>query len=218
VTSGGKVRLALVVTGVLAGATFGAWAASAWEQSRRDVATVDGVPITRAQFDAYAQVFVDPDGEMQVSREQVLLSLVNQALVEREGARLGLGISGADVEEGVKAWEDTGAKVDSLDRTGGLEGLRERIRAFMLFQKVKLEVTRSVVVTSAAIEAALRADPDLAVLTRAEAEGMVRERLQREQVDAQWVQWLEGLRSCASIVVNDTSISIPTSTPLATCA
>lgn len=61
------------------------------------VAVVDGVVISREAYDEYARVFTAPDGSLRVSAEDVLLSLVNQVLVQREADRRGLAVAEEDL-------------------------------------------------------------------------------------------------------------------------
>lgn len=158
-------RIGLVGGGAaLAALAFAAYVATGGSTGSPGVlATVNGAEITLAEYQAYAIVFAEPDGALRVSPAQVVLSLINQELVAQEAARRGLAVDRAELESVVRevTAEPIGA---SLDRTGGVEAFRERLRAHMLMQKVKEAVLAVPVVAERDVQAAFEADPALAGL------------------------------------------------------
>jgi hypothetical protein len=172
------------------------------------LATVNGAEITLAEYQAYAIVFAEPDGELRVSPAQVVLSLINQELVAQEAAQRGLEVDQAELESAVRtvAAEAIGA---SLDRTGGVDAFRERLRAHMLMQKVKEAVLTVPVVAERDVQAAYEADPALADLPRSEVWAALTDRLAARQLDTAWREWLASQRRCAIIVVSDRTAGVP---------
>jgi hypothetical protein len=97
----------------------------------------------------------------------------------------------------------------SLDRTGGVDAFRERLRAHMLMQKVKEAVLAVPVVAERDVQAAYEADPALAELPKPEAWATLTDRLAARQLDAAWREWLASQRRCAIIVVVDRTTAAP---------
>jgi hypothetical protein len=180
-------------------------------------AFVDDLAITRDDYEAYAAVFTRPDGALLVSRDQVLLSLINQAIVEREAERRSISVADAAIAAGVGAWESLGIAEKSLERSGGRPALAARMRMFELFKLVRSAVVPPVEISSEVLEAEYQADESLHVLGLEAAMPVIRERLSREQVENRWEEWLRSQRGCAVIRVLDSSFEVPSTTPGPRC-
>jgi hypothetical protein len=129
-------------------------------------------------------------------------------LVAQEAAQRGLAVDQAELESvvrGVKA-EPIGV---SLDRTGGVDAFRERLRAHMLMRKVKEAVLAVPVVAERDLQAAYEADPALANSPKSEAWATLTARLAARQLEAAWREWLASQRRCAIIVVVDRTSAVP---------
>jgi hypothetical protein len=174
----------------------------------RVLATVNGAEITLAEYQAYAIVFAEPDGDLRVSPAQVMLSLINQELVAQEAARRGLAVDRAELDSVVDFLiaEPLGA---SLDRTGGIDAFRERVLAHLLMQKVKEAVLTAPVVAERDVQAAYEADPALSDSPKPEVRATLTDRLAARQLDAAWREWLVSQRRCAIIVVSDRTTAVP---------
>ncbi len=181
------------------------------------VAIVDGVVISRATYDQYAQVFTSPDGTVRVSEEDVLLSLVNQVLVQREAQRRGIEVSDDEVAREVGGMSETDLIARSLPKGGEEAAFRERVRMFVLFRLVKAEVVGPVQIPDDLLEAAYATDPSLHVLAFSDAVLVLRERLTTRESDSRWVSWLTAQRACVVIRILDTTFDIPSSTPTPGC-
>lgn len=181
------------------------------------VVYVDGYPITRAAFDAYAGVFTDPGGQLQVSRGEVLMSLINQELVSREAERLGVEVDEAAVDEAMEQSMSIGVTRRSLESSGGMEGLRARFEAFFELKQVKAAVVGKVTISDNQLQLAYEWDPGLQGVTLAEAADVLRERLTVAEGERRWSEWLARQRACASIRVVDSSLGLASSTISADC-
>lgn len=109
----------------------------------RIVATVDGEPITSYQVDTFIRANVrgaDPERISEADRKKVLDMLINEMIVELEGAKLGVGASNEEVDvyiEQIKKQNDLDdAKLDAALAQQGLT--RDAYRA-----QVKKEIQRS---------------------------------------------------------------------------
>lgn len=181
------------------------------------VATVGGVVISRTAFDDYAQVFTSPDGTVRVSEEDILISLVNQVLVQAAADRRGLEVSDIEVSRAVAGIGEADPIGQSLPKGGEEAAFRERVRMFLLFRLVKSEVVGQIDIPDAQIEAAYAADPSLHVLEYQDAIPVLRERLASRESSDRWLAWLKGQRRCAEIRILDASFDIPSSTPSPGC-
>jgi len=182
------------------------------------LATVDGVAISRDAYDEYAGVFTAPDGSLRVSKEDVLLSLVNQVLVLKEADRRGLAVSDQDVSGAVADMDEDETVELGLPGGGDDPGFRERVRRFLLFGLVKSAVVGTIEVPVDVLEAAYRADPSLHVLEFSEAAPVLRKRIVSRESDRRWAEWLGRQRACADIRVLDSSFDLPSSSPGTDCA
>lgn len=153
------------------------------------VAFVNGTPITSASFERYASVFTNPRGTLEVSREDVLVSLINQTLVSEFADKAGIEVPHEIVEARMSALEAEW-RVEGLGRPGGRRALQARVRALIMFERVK------------AVVIGTRTTPDAD---------------NRERTAMAWAGWLEGERACATIVVLDASVQVPSSTPNPQC-
>lgn len=178
------------------------------------IAVVDGTPITRTDYDRYAHVFTNPAGDLVVSREEVLLSIVNQVIVEREAARRGIAVTDSDVGDAIANMEQS----EALLPPGINEpGFRERLRMFMLFREVKEAIVGQVEIPLASVQAEFSRDPALREIGLEEATPVLTERLIGRESDRRWVEWLDKERVCVDIHIFDVSFHIPSSTPSPKC-
>lgn len=129
---------------VIVMAVFVAFVALVAEE--RNVAFVNGEPISRVEYDQYLSV-LSADGARAVAPWQVVQSLVNQKLALREAERLGYSATDADIDQAVAGLTREGVSVDMVSGVGGLDAFRERLRVRMLFERVKETVTHDVRVT-----------------------------------------------------------------------
>ena len=103
---------------------------------------------------------------------------------------------------------------NTLDRSGGLDGLRERARMFSLFRQVKAVVVGAIPISDQQIVTAQMADPLLrSMALDSEVASRIRTRLEEVETGQRWSDWLTERRRCASISVLDTSTNVPSSTP-----
>lgn len=212
-----RFRSPLALLGAIA-VVAGASVTSFWEsEDSTAYAFVDNIAITRDDYERYAAVFTRPDGALQVSRDQILLSLINQALVEREAERRDISVADGAVEAGVVAWEDLGIAEKTLERSGGRPALIARLRMFELFKLVRFAVVPPVEISRHALEAEYLADESLHSVDREAALPAIRERLSREQTETRWENWLRSQRECAVIRVVETSFELPSTTPAPHC-
>jgi len=196
---------AAVATAVVGGSTGSATVAT--------VATVDGVAISREAYDEYSRVFTAPDGILRVSPEDVLLSLVNQVLVQSEADRRGLTVADQEVSGAVEEMHQHEREALSLPGVGDDAAFRERVRMFLLFGLVKSEVVGPIEVPLDVLEAEYAADSSLHILGFSDAVPVLQERLISQESDRRWVNWLGSQRACADIRILDASFDIPFSTP-----
>lgn len=162
------------------------------------IARVNGAAITRAMYDEYALIFVDPEGALAAEPRDLVLSLVNQAIAHEEATRRGLTVDKALVEDSLAEVANLDVHGSQLDRAGGRDALRSRIRAFIEMDAVK----RAVLAEPAS---APQGTPIPGDRTGS---------LERERV---WSAWLAARRSCAEITVYDPSLQISSSTLAPTC-
>ena len=147
--------------------------------------------------------------------DQVLMSLVNQVLVHEEAIRLNIMISSVEIEEAVApVLAIAPANDPSTRRTGGVEGLRRRMRSFLEFQKL-----RAVVVRSRMTDTFPQLNPYSRPGATPPADDVFRTLGQVEtQEERLWIDWLEGARRCATIQIHDLSFGMASTTPSPTCA
>jgi hypothetical protein len=205
----------VVLAGAVAtGAAVGLSAGSA------SVAFVDGTDISREAYDQYARVFMAPAGTLSVSEEDVLLSLVNQVIVQREADRRGIVIAAQDVSGAISAMDHSDHPGDVMLLPPNVDedpGFRERVRMFLVFRLVKADVVGSVEIPDAALEDEYQADPRLHDIELGDAVPVLRERLIRRESDRRWAAWLRRQRACADIRIVDGSFDLPSSTPAPGC-
>jgi hypothetical protein len=163
------------------------------------IALVDGTAITREQFDEYAAVFTSPDGLPTAKSRDVLLSLINQAVVHAHIADAGLRVDEADVfaQVGITL-KVVPSGAPSLARAGGVEGLTRRVRAFLEMSTLR----------TAVLATAPGGDPTLNSPGQAEP---------RARADEIWETWLRRARECAVIEVVDPSLGVASSRPAFPC-
>lgn len=201
------LRTAAVV-GLVATVAAGSRPTTNREVEHSVIATVDGVPITEAEFSAYAAV--NPEGlSAQKASGVTLLSLVNQRLVEAEAAKLGVSVNHAEVETAFEALVSTGLVGVSSRSDEGLRQLRARVRMRLLFDRVKAVVSRDVSVSQGAVEKAIMSFGEYKSLPKDQARRRAHESLLEVAVEAHWVQWLHDLRVCADIRLTDTTYYLP---------
>ncbi len=141
----------------------------------------------------------------------VLLSLINQAVVHERAARAGIEVSEAEVESAVAGLiELLPRDAASLKRASGIDGLKRRVRAFLEFEKM-----RAIVLASSGIDAFPQAgagatQPD-------EALSVFPVETAKSPAQAAWNRWLATARECARVEVLDLSFGIPSSTPAPQC-
>jgi len=205
----------LLLVGVIAAAAM-AWSQEAAVDSTA-VAHVDGSPISRTAFDAYAGVFTDPNGELQVSRDQVLLSLINQKLVSREASRLGVRVDPASVDDAIKEWQGLDVLRRSLERSGGIDALRARFEAFIELKQVKTLVVDKVDISDDQVRTAYQSQFNLPAFPLEEVADVLRERLTETEIERRWTVWLARQRECSRIEILDPSFDLPSSSPVPGC-
>jgi hypothetical protein len=181
------------------------------------VAYVDGSPITRDEFEDYSGVFTNPSGHLQIGQDQVLLSLINQRIISRDAARLGVSVDVGAVDAAMNEMARIGANRRSLDSSGGVEGLRSRVEAFFELKQVKAAVVGTIAVSDDQVRIAYASEPSMHDIPLAEVANVLRERLIAAEADRRWSEWLARRRSCAKIDVVDASLGVRTSTPSAGC-
>lgn len=179
------------------------------------IATVNGDSIDQDAFDAYAAVFEMEDGTLRITREQVLESLINQALTAQEAARRQIVVDEAEVDGALAAAANL--KVDAGRIEGGPEAFRKRMRAKLLMDHVKSVVAAVPTVDEADIRAAYEADPALSGVSYEEAKPKLAEAIHHAAVEARWSAWLRDMQQCSTIVVMDTSFSLSFDRTRASC-
>jgi len=198
------------ITGALVGRTAG----------EAIVAVVNGSPISRSAYEEYARVFTAPDGTLGVSEADVLLSLVNQMIVQKESIRQGVAVGDQEVSNVVSDIQHSGHSdivTVSLPGADAEPEFRERVRMFLLFKLVKANVVGPIEVPVAMLQAEYRRDLSLHVVGLEEAIPVLRERMVRQEADRRWADWLNDQRACAEIRIIDARFSMPSSTPMPEC-
>ena len=170
-------------------------------QVKRVVALVNGSAITRADVDAYALVFRDPNGYIRATDAQILEALIVQSLVHDEVRTRGILISEADVDAYVDGVVERSAMSASIQRGGGLTALRRRVRAFLEFKEIKRVVTASVDVTDNQVREAYEVDARLHSAPLVEVAPMLETRMEHEAIESAWAGWVHQRRRCANVVV-----------------
>jgi hypothetical protein len=182
----------------------------------RVVATVNDDAITVTALEDYEAVFEAPDGARQISREDALVSLVNQAIVLQEMDRRRIDITNEEIEARVVAVEGFDSS-DSSDPSNAA-ALRRHMRALIAFQKLKPLVVGGVEIPEADLLERYQRDRHLYAGTFPEAAAAIYETIETERVEALWSGWLAKQRACARIVVADPSIGLRSSTPSPACS
>jgi hypothetical protein len=180
------------------------------------IATVNGSPISRAMFDEYAAVFANPDGSLRIPREDVLVSVINQMLVQREANRLGITVPETELAHALEGMADSDLG-GTLPKGGEVPAFRERVRLFLLFKIMKERVVGPFEVPIEQIQAAYEAEPALHVLGFEGASQVLVKRIREHELESRWSDWLRRERACADIRVMDASFGIPTASPGAVC-
>lgn len=171
------------------------------------IAIVNGSAITRSEYDAYAAVFRLDDGSLRVTPDQVLRSVINQTLAAQEAALRGIVVTDADVDSAAQAIRDA-APGASFRLDGGLAAFRARIRARLLMEQVKAVVAVAGPVGDSAVRAAYDASPGLHAVPFDDLRERLAARLQRQAVEARWVEWLTLKRDCSDIRILDPSFTM----------
>jgi len=219
------MRRKLIAAGVVGAVCLAVWGAgvggSRSPTARLDngvVALVDGRPITTRDFDAYALVFTDPSGRLSVSREDVLLSLINQSLALAEAESRGLTVTQDEVEATVRSARQAGLNVALMAREGGLDAFRARTRTRLLFERVKAAATSNVVANDDQVRAYFATHgPVFGDQPFEQVKPWIRDRVTQQLVDAAWSGWLAEDRACSRIDVLDPTLSAPDVGPLTEC-
>jgi hypothetical protein len=181
-----------------------------------NIAVVDGQGISRRSFADYAAVFTAPDGSLRASSDDILVSLINQALVKKEAIRRSIEVTDAQVEEAIGDMAD--AQALQAPKAGGDDhAFRERVRMLLLFRAVKAAVIGRFSPSDEALRAAYDADPALQVVSYAEAVPLLTQRIEKQETERLWAAWLAELRRCADIRVLDLTFGTPSSTPAPSC-
>jgi len=182
------------------------------------IAKVNEDEISRVSFDTYAAVLTDPNGVLRTSRDQVLLSLVNQRLVAREAKRLGVVIADSEIEEALEEWRKLDIAPSSLARSGGIDGLRNRIRGFLELSRVKAIVVGDIVVDDIQVRDEHSSDLTLRTLPLdQEVATTIRMRVTQRETERRWSTWLSHQRECSTITVYDRTFSLASSSPRPGC-
>lgn len=200
---------------VIVMAVFVAFVALVAEE--RNVAFVNGEPISRVEYDQYLSV-LSADGARAVAPWQVVQSLVNQKLAQREAERLGYSATDADIDQAVAGLTRGGVSVDMVSGVGGLDAFRERLRVRMLFERVKETVTHDVRVTDNDIRRYVR--EHAAMITNTEWEAVkaeVEPAVRRLLVDRVWSDWLAVQRSCATVQILMPDVRLQAASPVTAC-
>jgi len=165
------------------------------------VAVVNDIEIERVSYADYLAVFKNPDGVIEITPREVLTSLINQAITHQEAVRRGKTVDPVAVDEFVdRAGTALNAIANSeLRRTGDDDALRRRVVAYL-----ELVAVRDVVLAEMPPDA--MGTPSPSDLTGS---------LHRQAV---WSRWLSDQRSCATIVVYDSSLGVTSSTPAPGCS
>jgi hypothetical protein len=202
----------------IAGATLGCGSTSRLSTQADDVvAVVNGAPITRAQYDEYSLVFMDPQGDMRAEPGQIIEAVIAQKLVHEEIGALGLEVSEEDVDAHVTGLLQQTPDQAGINREGGVEALRHRVRSFLEFKTIKDRITADVRVSEEQVIAAYRAD---AVLQTADYDAVapnLRQQMEREAVEQAWIRWLDRKRMCANVVVIEPSLVRLVASPSISC-
>ena len=179
-------------------------------------AFVNGVPISRDQYEEYAAV-LEGDGARSVPPWQVLQSLVNQRLALQEARERGYAVTDAEVATAMNEMTGAGVSVDMVGGASGRDAFRERIRVRLLFERVKAAITESVVVSDEDIRAYLdRAAALYQGVDWPDAKAEVEPAVRQELVDKVWSDWLAGKRFCSTITIL-VPVELPTASPTQTC-
>jgi hypothetical protein len=180
------------------------------------VAIVNGSAISQEQFEQYQAVFRNPDGVVTMKPSDVLLSLVNQAITHAEAQKRGIVVTDSDVD--IRLSEVNGSAIlgGNTAESGGDDGVRRRMRAFLEMNAVKAAVISTVTVTDDEIMAIYVATPELNELGYEASAPVIREKLLSQRVERVWEDWLAGSRRCSNIVVPDQSLGL-SSTPAPDC-
>lgn len=182
------------------------------------IATVDGAVIATSAFDAYAEVFTRPDGSLRISREQVLLSLLNQAIVARAAKNLALSVDTATIDQTIAAMERGTLANTSLGDLGDEAGLRSRVEMFILFEKVKEAVLGPISIPEQELMKAYELDLNVQQLGPDMGLTVVRNRFVEQETARRWEEWLQAQRHCADITIMDPTLNLPSSTPGPDCS
>lgn len=150
--------------------------------------------IARATFDEYLEAFRDPRGLLVISRQEVLVSLINQAFTHEEAQQRGIAVDPAQIDAALTHASMSLRDIvgSELERTGGLEAFKRRLGAFL-----EMNVVRDAVL-----------DELLLAKTGTPTPGDVTGSLRRQGL---WSSWLAARRACSMIVVFDGSIGVPSS-------
>lgn len=181
------------------------------------IARVDGRPIHLGEAAARVESLASVHGDIRDVLgkdwpEKVLRSLVDDRILEREAARLGITVTPEDVEahvENVRSMLPEGTTLESWLTAQGitLEELERRIRLQILGTRVFLAVTEDVRVTGAEIRSYYREhrgefeEADGTIPPLLEVRRSIRDTLLQEARDRAYGQWLKRARRSAEVVI-----------------
>ena len=182
---------------------------TAWRPAATDpvIATVNGVPITTSDFEAYAAVFPQKDGSLRMTREVVLTSLVNQAIASQEAARRGIAVGEDEVDRAVQDLMNVGLGSPSV-LEGGEQALRVRVGARLVMERLKAILTVAPTLDESTLRQAYDAGPALHAASFTEVRTLLAERISKHMVDTAWSQWLLKMQSCSTVVILDSSLRV----------
>lgn len=143
----------------------------------------------------------------------MLLSLVNQTLVQQEASRRGISVPEEELARALDAMRETELLAQALPDDDDDSAFVARVRVFLLFGLVKSAVVGRVEIPQEQFEKEYSADPNLWSIPFADAIPALRERLIGEVSNRRWVDWLSRQRACADIRILDVSFDVPSSTP-----
>lgn len=148
----------------------------------------------------------------------VAKSLINQRIALAEARSLGISVSDEQVEAAVVGILGQGVTEASLASTGGMDGLRRRVRDRLTMEAVKDNVTAGVEATTTDIRAYIhRASALYAHLPWEAARVEVEPAVRAELAESVWVAWLDHRRACTHIEILVPGIGLASIKPETAC-